>query len=368
MRDNRYRLKDDEIEILEQYRGAKDAAEEMQVDFDDVKHGWLKSDHASLFFKNRDFEMPEFDVNSIDFAGIAKRLNRTMGKPVQFLPERSLPALFDRVVTSDAHIGMEVNPDGVALYPAEWNREELMKRAASLIDHVRNTQKSSTIIWDDLGDLMDGWNAQTTRKHHELHQNMSNQAAFDAGLEFKVFVATELHKTYKRVIIHDVCEDNHAGAFGYVVNAAFKAVIDAMGLSGVEVHTFRRFMTHYDIEGYTFIITHGKDSENLKFGFKPFVDSSQKEKIDNYLDEYHLWRPGAKIEFSKGDSHLMVLDYTSSTRFNYFSYPTFAPSSTWVQHNFKNTKSGFVSFNYFKDYHSVHPHFFPDRIKDKYRH
>ena len=278
--------------------------------------------------------------------------------------------MFDRLVITDAHIGMDVDPYGTALYPGKWDREALMERLQILLSVVIKNKQSRMIYVDDLGDFMDGWNAQTTRKGHELHQNMNNQKAFDVGLEFKLHLARALSFLYDKVIITNVCEDNHSGAFGYVVNAAFKQAAEAMFPGKVKVNNFQRFIQHYihytegDRPNYCFLLTHGKDSENLKFGFKPVLDAPQKEKIDNYLGEYDLMQRNLKIEFSKGDSHLMQFDWTGSARFNYMSYPTFAPSSTWVQHNFKNTKSGFVLWNYIEPNEiRLIPYFFPDRIR-----
>ena len=48
----RYRLTPDEAEILFRYRGLKAASEESGIDIESVKHGWLKTKQASLFFKN----------------------------------------------------------------------------------------------------------------------------------------------------------------------------------------------------------------------------------------------------------------------------------------------------------------------------
>ena len=48
----RYRLKPDEAEMLFKYRGLKEASEKAGVDIESVKHGWLKTREASLFFKN----------------------------------------------------------------------------------------------------------------------------------------------------------------------------------------------------------------------------------------------------------------------------------------------------------------------------
>jgi hypothetical protein len=57
----RFRLKQDEIEVLMQYRGIKEATDEAGVDDKDVKHGWLKTKQASLFFKNPNFKQEELN-------------------------------------------------------------------------------------------------------------------------------------------------------------------------------------------------------------------------------------------------------------------------------------------------------------------
>jgi len=57
----RFRLKQDEIEMLMQYRGIKNATDEAGVDDKDVKHGWLKTKQASLFFKNPNFKVEELN-------------------------------------------------------------------------------------------------------------------------------------------------------------------------------------------------------------------------------------------------------------------------------------------------------------------
>jgi len=57
----RFRLKQDEIEILMQYRGIINATDEAGVDDKDVKHGWLKTKQSSLFFKNPNFKAEELN-------------------------------------------------------------------------------------------------------------------------------------------------------------------------------------------------------------------------------------------------------------------------------------------------------------------
>ena len=55
----RFRLQDDEIEILNSYRAIKQESNKLGLDDKDVKHGWLKSKKASLFFKNPNFKEQE---------------------------------------------------------------------------------------------------------------------------------------------------------------------------------------------------------------------------------------------------------------------------------------------------------------------
>jgi hypothetical protein len=111
---------------------------------------------------------------------------------------------------------------------------------------------------------------------------------------------------------------------------------------------------------HCFIITHGKDDKNLKFGFKPMLDPRTSEKISQYIRHNNLLNECKYIEFSKGDSHQCLFDMCTSDEFDYFNFPAFSPSSQWVQTNFKKGRSGFVMQNV--DMHSdrknIKPFFF----------
>tara|TARA_R100001460_G_scaffold34942_1_gene67627 strand:- start:2614 stop:3648 length:1035 start_codon:yes stop_codon:yes gene_type:complete len=56
MSNKRYRLSPDEERILFEYRGIKESSEAAGVDVKDIKHGWLKTKKASLFFQNPQFK------------------------------------------------------------------------------------------------------------------------------------------------------------------------------------------------------------------------------------------------------------------------------------------------------------------------
>ena len=55
----RYRLRPDEVDLIENYRRVKDEAEAQGIDPRTVKSGWIKSDESSLYFKNPNYQPPE---------------------------------------------------------------------------------------------------------------------------------------------------------------------------------------------------------------------------------------------------------------------------------------------------------------------
>lgn len=263
-------------------------------------------------------------------------------------------SLFDRAIITDVHVGMKVT-DGYSLYDGLWNQDELFKRRDVFVNEIIKNQKSNVLLLHELGDFMDGYNGMTTRGGHELPQNMDNQKAFDVGLQFKITLIDALINYYDKINIVNICNDNHAGSFGYIVNSAFKSYIE-LKYKNVVVTNQRKFIDHYIVKNRCFILTHGKDDKSLKFGFKPNLDAVQIEKIKNYIDEYKLHN--YQIEFSKGDSHQLLFDLTSSTAFEYQNFGAFSPPSDWVKVNFKNTKSSFTTMNYYDNQKTINNYIF----------
>jgi len=283
--------------------------------------------------------------NLIDYSFIEEIVKRHI-KPIKLNITKKYgeESNFDKIVYTDTHIGMTPNEGGYSLYGGAWDESELNKRLDELCEYVSKKQKSHTLVIDDLGDFLDGWDGETTRKGHKLPQNMDNQTAFDVGLSFKIKMVDVLINYYDEIILNNICEDNHAGSFGYILNSAFKRFIEQK-YSNVKVTNHRKFINHYFMGKHCFVLSHGKDSKSLKFGFKPFLDPKQIEKIDQYLKQNDIYKKAEYIEFSKGDSHQLLFDYCTSDDFDYMNYFAFSPSSEWVQTNFKKGRSGFVFSN-----------------------
>jgi hypothetical protein len=294
-----------------------------------------------MFFTNPEHSLPDIDFDDIDWDSIIPDLPKFNYSQKTFSSE----GLFDRVVYTDCHIGMDISPQ--AQYGGKWNKEELMSNLYQMCKFIISNRKSPVLVIDDLGDFMDGWDGQTVRRHHDLPQNMNNTEAFETGLGFKIKMLTLLAGYYDKIIIHNITEDNHSGHFGRIVNLAFKKMVDNM-FDNVEVINYNKFINHYTVCKNTFILCHGKDSKNLKFGFKPKLDPKGLEKINNYIDNNYLIKKGHRIEFSKGDSHVEVKDKEFPTRFEYWCYPAFSPASGWVQANYVPKDYGFYMFNYYE--------------------
>lgn len=262
---------------------------------------------------------------------------------------------FDKLIITDVHIGMDTDVDNNTMYKSEWNKKELFKTAQIVIDKTLEEQESDILYVDELGDLLDGFNAQTTRGGHALPQNMTNEEAFDYALEFKLKILYGLINHYKEIHFNNICNDNHSGAFGYFVNEAFKQIAEIQ-FKNVTVNNHRKFINHYFVKDICFVITHGKDDKSLKFGFKPQLDLKGVEKIDGYLKQNKIYKDAELIIFCKGDSHQLLFDMCTSDDFYYFNYPALSPSSNWIKNNFKLGRRGFVNESYkgLKHYQKVH--------------
>ena len=142
--------------------------------------------------KKADEEVESFDFDSI----IRKYIKPVVGVKKKLIkPTKD----FDKLIISDVHVGMDTDIDNNTMYKAEWNKEELFKTADIVIKETIENQESDILYVDELGDLLDGFNAQTTRGGHSLPQNMTNEEAFDAALEFKLNIAYGLLGNYKEI-------------------------------------------------------------------------------------------------------------------------------------------------------------------------
>lgn len=267
------------------------------------------------------------------------------------IKDQSENLYIDRLILTDVHIGLDNtgSSNTTPMYrQPKYTADEISRRVRETVKHVLAHKQSDELIIDNLGDFLDGLNGYTTRGGHKLPQLMSDKEAFDLGINFQVqMVELLLQNGYSKITLNSVIEDNHSHLFAYFVHTAVKNILELKYPNVVEYNILNKFFSHYKVGVHTFILTHGKDSADMKFGMKLNLDEKIIAKIDSYCKEYKLY-DGNLIELSKGDLHQYVVDYTSSTDFEYANYPSFAPPSNWVQVNFGNQKSGIVFQNIHK--------------------
>lgn len=331
---------------LERFLSIEEYCDKYGLPKDAVRSSKLVSHNSSHMVYNIAFFSPEEEV----VLDIEKHLDEIVSKhilPVEYkVPQNTKSNVITNVTYTDTHVGLEPNKEGNSLYGGKWNSTELFKRLEVLVDKtvkISQLHDSNILFIRDLGDFADGLNGETVRGGHELPQNMSNVEVFDEGLSFKMLMIDKFIKSgqYKEIICENVCNSNHGGDFDYFINSAFKKIVETK-YSNVKVNNHRKFISHYTVGDHCFILSHGKDSHTLKFGFRPILDPKAMEKIDNYIKGNNLYQQYKYFTFIKGDSHLQLFDMSTSQDFNYFNYPAFSPSSQWVQNNFKQGFSAFV--------------------------
>ena len=118
-------IKRNRLRLLDEHEGIYNATNELDVPNTSVKHMWLKDKTKSIFVKNPEYVEPQTEVElekEIDFTNIFKDLITPIKLPKI---ERKLDlSLFDRLVYTDVHVGMEVNQNGYSLYDGAWNELE----------------------------------------------------------------------------------------------------------------------------------------------------------------------------------------------------------------------------------------------------
>ncbi len=135
MRNQRYRLKPDEIEVLMEYRGIKDATDSVDLDDKDVKHGWIKTRQASLFFKNPNFKQDQ--INAIEL--IKEQCIKEVKEHAPIYPEIKYKKNTDChlliIDIADLHIGKLATSFEVG---DEYNVKIAVKRAKDGLNGILN--------------------------------------------------------------------------------------------------------------------------------------------------------------------------------------------------------------------------------------
>lgn len=291
-------------------------------------------------YKPKQVDYTDYIEDSIDNV-----LNRFSHLKTTFKPQEI--KAYDKalkVTTSDDHVGLEPNPNGNSIFNYEYNAKIYQKSYNKVFHNIlkeHNTHgKFDLLLLDNLGDEQDGWNKRTTRGEHELDQNMTNAEVFETCVDVKVNFITSLVKqnVANKIILRKVVNDNHSGDFGHTINIAVKKIINLLySQDVVEVETLTQFLEHRTYGDHCFILTHGKDTKQMFKGLPLLLNDKTINFINDYIRFYNI--KSKYIHVEKGDLH--QIGYNKCNTFDYRNFMSFAPPSSWVQHNFGDCYSGY---------------------------
>lgn len=307
---------------------------------------WLKNKGSSVLARNPLFISPEQrEIDGVEEAFarvIDSYASKMVRKRIDFTSKSTEKAL--KVTISDSHIGMDPNPNGGALFQYEYSPKIYSSSIGnvfkSIIKEFNTHGLFDLLLLDDLGDFADGWNGYTTRGGHDLPQNMSNAEVFETCVDAYVGLIRDLMeaRVAKKIILRCVCNDNHSGDFALVINKGIQKIINLMyDKDVVEVDILERFIEHRVYGDHCFIITHGKDKKQMKSGLPIVLNDKAVRILTDYIDHYEIRSKFIHVE--KGDLH--QIGYQRTKKFDYRNFMSFAPPSSWIQHNFGDSYSGY---------------------------
>jgi len=134
------------------------------------------------------------------------------------------------------------------------------------------------------------------------------------------------------LVVRNVTNCNHSGDFGMIANMAV-----SIATPEVNHANYDKFLNSLIIWNTCFIITHGKDKDDMKF----WLALNPNDKIINYLNNYIQtnWLDKYNVVLLKWDLHQFASH--KNKFFAYHNFASFAPPSKRVQNNFQDSVSGY---------------------------
>lgn len=250
------------------------------------------------------------------------------------------------ICLSDMHVGAMTEKNSI--YKNKWNEKEFRKRLEIVLEELSQISKTNgkldNLFIFNLGDALDGYNSKTTRGGHDLPQNMNNKEQFTVYVEGMLSFFEALHRMgiSNNIEYHCVTNDNHSGDFGFIANKSLD-YISKYRFPDMKINIIEKFIDHINYGVHTFILTHGKDDKDRKYGFPLYLDQKTELFFNQYIDIHRIFTP--EISIYKGDLHQSSICY--GKKFRYKNVSSLYGSSNWIHNNFGYTRPGV-------DYEIVH--------------
>lgn len=274
-----------------------------------------------------------------DIVGLIKQIDIENIKPFKIEKKKVKNEIALMVYLSDQHVGAKTLEDSI--YKNDYDEKEFNRRLTITLEHIKAKYdlmgRFDKIVVCNLGDCLDGYNGLTTRGGHHMPQNMNNKEQFNVYFNGMTAFFDTLHKMNiaNSIDFESVGNANHDGDFGYITNKALEYSFKYK-FPDMKVKIYEKFIDHFKYGIHTFIMTHGKDKSDMKFGMPMFVN----DKMENYFNEYMSVNGvnSKSVTVVKGDLHKSATSF--GKRFRYKSVASLYGSSSWIHTNFGNTLPG----------------------------
>lgn len=304
---------------------------ELKSKWQNANGQWLES------YRVKEEEVATIDPTDI-LDVIRKVLSDTTPINIDFAQYDSAKAL--NVWITDEHIGADTKN---GLFDNEYNYEEIKKRLDTILDEISKLAFMvggfDQINIGMLGDTFDGWDGETTRGGHKLPQSLDNRQAFTTFLSIYTNFVDKLvaMNLANRIHFYFVANSNHGGDFDYIAYKTLELYMSEK-YPDIKVVIFEKFVNHFHYGCHTYIVTHGKDQENRKYGFPLVINEQTKGFINDYM-KLNPMRP--HVHFVKGDLHRSNLDLdrmcSTQSSFTYQNVASVFGASKWIMENFGAT-------------------------------
>ncbi len=231
----------------------------------------------------------------------------------------------------DIHIGMD-STDNVFGY--EWKPEKALQRALKLGSKV--DPQAAKIFLIIGGDLNDGQDGKTTRKGHNLPQNLGSREQIENSVRFCLNCLDSISSaTDAPIEVIFLSDSNHGGGvMDYAVGLLLEYLCPHRYSGQIDFKLQESFIGTYKVGELDFIICHGYDEKHMPRGLPRFLSKDNVTFFERVADNRKLEKP-VLWRFDQHQYH--VIEYP---KFTDLMTKAFSTPSSWVSLNFAATDAG----------------------------
>jgi hypothetical protein len=298
-----------------------------------------RSKKTEQLLKDAQKELVDLKSKFKDWESLINNLNIDDIEPFEIKFEETDGEKALVVFLSDQHVGAHTKEESI--YDNDYNEKEFNNRMIKTLEMVRGQLalygRFDRIFIVNLGDALDGFNGQTTRGGHGLPQNLNNRGQFNVYLEgmIKFFETLYEMDAANNIDYYCVGDDNHSGDFGFFANKALEIYL-SIKFPNMVIDIFDKFIGTMEYGDHMYILSHGKDKEDKKHGFKLELNPATENFFNEYVHRKNI--KNKHITVACGDLHQSLTQHAK--RFRWKRVLSMYGASKWIHTNFGFSRAG----------------------------